>query len=388
MKQLLLWITFGTAGFTLTACGGISDDSRVGAGTQALRSDPRLDQFQAHPPHHVHGNATTSPTGLSPAQIRPAYNLPSSGGTGTIAIIDAYDDPTAENDLKVFSAEYGLPGCTAASGCFEKYQMSNPMRSDGGWALEISLDVQWAHAIAPGAKILLVEAASSNGTDLLAAVDYARARPDVVAISMSWGGSEFSSEVSYDNRFVSDYGASFFASSGDSGTGASWPAVAPNVTAVGGTTLSFNADGTLAGETAWSGSGGGISAYEPMPSYQTALGVPGTMRAIPDVSYDADPASGFSVYDSTRYQGQKGWFRVGGTSAGAPQWAAIQSLGLTSTNPNFYADAAQNWSAYFRDIVSGSNGSCGSVCTASAGYDTVTGLGSPVTTNFAGSGIL
>lgn len=386
MKQLLL-VTFGTAGLSLAACGG-SSDSGIGTGTQALRSDPKLDQFQAHPPHHVHGSATTSPTGLSPAQIRPVYNLPSSGGTGTIAIIDAYDDPTAENDLNVFSAEYGLPSCTTANGCFEKHQMSRKMRSDGGWALEISLDVQWAHAIAPGAKILLVEGASSNGTDLLAAVDYARARPDVVAISMSWGGSEFASEATYDDRFISDYGASFFASSGDSGTGASWPAVAPNVTAVGGTTLAFNADGTLAGETAWSGSGGGISAYEPMPSYQSALGVPGTMRAIPDVSYDADPASGFSVYDSTRYQGQKGWFRIGGTSAGAPQWAAIQSLGLSSTNPSFYADAAQSWSAYFRDIVSGSNGSCGIVCTASAGYDTVTGLGSPVTTNFAGSGML
>lgn len=152
--------------------------------------------------------------------------------------------------------------------------------------------------------------------------------------------------------------------------------------AVGGTTLSFNADGTLAGETAWSGSGGGISAYEAMPAYQTPF-IAGTMRAIPDVSYDGDPASGFSVYDSTRYQGQKGWFTVGGTSAGAPQWAAIQSLGLTSTNPNFYAGAAQNYSAYFRDAVSGSNGSCGTVCTASVGYDTVTGLGSPLTTNFA-----
>ncbi|HSD12386.1 MAG TPA: S53 family peptidase [Patescibacteria group bacterium] len=371
-------------GLAAASCGAPEDETAgVGQSTSALSADPRLDEFQASPPHHVRGNATAAPTGLSPAGIRAVYGLPSSGGIGTIAIVDAYDDPTAESDLGVFSSQFGLPACTTANGCFEKHPMANRLKSDPGWALEISLDVQWAHAIAPGARILLVEAKSASGTDLLAAVDYARNRADVVAVSMSWGGAEFSSEAASDSRFTSPYGAAFFASSGDNGTGPSWPASSPNVIAVGGTTLTFNPDGSLASETAWSGSGGGISLYEPLPAYQAAYGLAYSGRAIPDVSYDADPASGFSVYDSTRYQGQRGWFRVGGTSAGAPQWAAIQALSLTCSDPNFYQDAAgPSASSYFRDITSGTNGSCGANCTAAAGYDLVTGLGSPVATTF------
>lgn len=371
-------------GLAAVSCGAPGDEATdVGQTSSALNADPRLDEFQARPPHHVRGNATAAPTGLSPAGIRAVYGLPSSGGAGTIAIIDAYDDPTAESDLAVFSSQFGLPACTTANGCFEKHPMGSRIKSDPGWALEISLDVQWAHAIAPNARILLVEAKSASGTDLLAAVDYARNRADVVAVSMSWGGAEFASEAASDSRFTSAYGAAFFASSGDNGTGPSWPASSPNVIAVGGTTLAFNPDGSLASETAWSGSGGGISLYEPLPAYQAAYGLAYSGRAIPDVSYDADPASGFSVYDSTRYQGQKGWFRVGGTSAGAPQWAAIQALGLTCANANFYQDASGlTPSAYFRDVTSGTNGSCGADCSAAAGYDPVTGLGSPVTTTF------
>jgi hypothetical protein len=258
--------------------------------------------------------------------------------------------------------------------------MAPNIRTDGGWALEISLDVQWAHAIAPNAKILLVEARSASLTNLLAAVDYARNRSDVVAVSMSWGASEFSTESSYDSYFTSSYGTTFFASSGDSGAGVLWPAASPNVIGVGGTTLTFNLDGSLALENAWSGSGGGLSAYETEPSYQVSYNVPGAndQRAVPDVSYDADPNSGFSVYDNTPYQGQTGWWQVGGTSAGAPQWAAIQSIGLSASNNNFYQDAKSvNYSSYFRDITSGSNG-----YPATTGYDLVTGLGSSLTTNY------
>jgi subtilase family serine protease len=259
--------------------------------------------------------------------------------------------------------------------------MSSGIPTDGGWALEISLDVQWAHAVAPDAKILLVEATSNSGTNLLAAVNYARSRSDVVAISMSWGGSEFSGESSYDSYFTSSYGATFFASSGDYGAGVLWPAVSANVIGVGGTTLTFKADGSVASETGWSGSGGGISAYVTEPGYQATYGVPGAngKRAVPDVSYDADPNSGVSVYDSTSYYGSVGWWQVGGTSAGAPQWAAIQSLGLSANNNNFYQDAkSASYSSYFRDITSGSNG-----YPAKTGYDLVTGLGSPFTTNYA-----
>jgi subtilase family serine protease len=260
--------------------------------------------------------------------------------------------------------------------------MSKKIPPNSGWALEAALDTQWAHAIAPNAKILLIEAKSASLTDLLAAVDYARSRSDVVAISMSWGGNEFSGESNYDYHFTSIYGATWFASSGDSGNGVSWPAVSSKVIAVGGTKLTFNLDGSLLSETAWSGSGGGLSLYEPEPSYQVLYNVPNAngKRAVPDVSYNADPNSGVSVYDSTLIQGQRGWFQIGGTSAGAPQWAAIKSLGLSASNDKFYTDATTAYPSYFRDITSGTNGACVLYCTAATGYDYVTGLGSPLTT--------
>jgi subtilase family serine protease len=341
--------------------------------SRSMTSAQPINALAAHTTFHIHRAATQAPTGLSPTQIRAAYNLPSMGGTGTIAIVDAYDDPTVLSDLNTFSSQFGLPAAN-----FEKHMMASTIRTDGGWALEISLDVQWAHAIAPNAKILLVEARSNSLTDLLAAVNYARNRPDVVAISMSWGANEFSSESYYDSYFTSNYGATFFASSGDNGKGVIWPSASPNVVAVGGTTLTFSAG--LVTETAWSGSGGGVSKYEAEPSYQTTYGISGTngKRAVPDVCYDADPYSGVSVYDSTPYSGATGWWQVGGTSAGAPQWAAIQSLGLSASNNNFYQDASASYASYFRDITSGSNGYA-----AAMGYDLVTGLGSPLTTDYA-----
>lgn len=352
-----------------------------------------LDGFEAHPPIHVRGEGGPSShggtfistlSGLSPTTIKGAYNLPSGGGSGTIAIVDAYDDPNIENDLNVFSAQYGLPQCTTANGCFRKVLMAPKIRSNSGWALEESLDTQWAHAIAPSSTILLVIAKSASGNDLLAAVDYARKQAGVVAVSMSWGGGEFSGESSYDSHFTSTSGITFFASSGDSGSGVQWPAVSSNVVGVGGTTLSFS--NSQVSETAWSGSGGGLSKYESEPGYQATYGVPANgFRAVPDVSYDADPNSGVSVYDSFGYQGIKGWFVVGGTSAGAPQWAAIRALGGASVlNSQFYADASNStvYAADFRDITSGSNGNCGFYCTTQAAYDYVTGLGSPLTVVF------
>jgi subtilase family serine protease len=252
--------------------------------------------------------------------------------------------------------------------------MTSTVRGNTNWGLEIALDVQWAHAIAPNAKILLVEARSNSISDLLSAVNYAKGRSDVVAISMSWGSSEFSSESSYDTYLTSSYGAAFFASSGDNGAGTCWPSVSSKVISVGGTTLSF-ANGAVSSETAWSGSGGGVSTYISKPTYQS--GVSYSKRAIPDVSYNADPNSGFAVYDSYGY----GWVVVGGTSAGAPQWAAIYSLGLTATATNIYNAYGQAglYGADFRDVISGSNG-----YSAGVGYDLATGVGSPLTTDFSG----
>jgi parallel beta-helix repeat protein len=363
----MLTVTFNVSSAKVTVC----------AGSTSLTS--AIDDWSAHPMFVTFGSATTDPAGLSPAQIRVAYNLPSTGGHRTIAIVDAYDDPTVLNDLSVFSSQFALPPLNSTN--FEKHKMTLGIGTDSGWALEISLDVQWAHAVAPDAKILLVEARDSSRSNLLAAVDYARNRPDVVAISMSWGGSEFSGESSYDSHFTSSYGAYFYASSGDHGENVSWPACSPNVVGVGGTTLTFAGDGSVASETAWSGSGGGVSEYEIEPNYQLLYGVPSANghRSVPDVSYDADPNSGVAVYDSTPYSGRSGWWQVGGTSAGAPQWAAIQSIGLTASNDNFYPVASSSYyHSYFRDITSGTNGNY----SAMSRYDHVTGLGSPLAINY------
>ncbi len=337
----------------------------------------RFKDFRGRPPIHVFGNATFSPQGLSPSQIKAVYGLPATGGHGTIAIIGAYENPTVEKDLNVFSAQFSLSPCTSKNGCFEKHKMDANVKADSGWSLETSLDTQWSHAIAPNAKILLVEAKTPSGKNLLDAVDYARKRADVVAISMSWGGPEFEEEVSLDDHFPNSSGITFFASSGDNGAGASWPAASANVVAVGGTTINFLKN-KFSSEKAWNGSGGGVSAYEPEPSYQTSYDIPRAhgKRAIPDVSYDADPKSGFSVYRGK-------WYVLGGTSAGAPQWAAIKSLGLSATNEKFYRDkAGENHTSFFRDITSGANGVCVYYCEARKHYDYVTGLGSPLTVKF------
>jgi subtilase family serine protease len=322
----------------------------------------------------VFPNASTNPTGLSPATIKSVYNFPTSQSAGagaTIAIVDAYDDPSIESDLGVFSSQYGLPACTTANGCFKKVNQKGGTsfpKSNAGWALEISLDVEWAHAIAPGAKILLVEASSNSFANLMAAEDYARTNAKYV--SNSWGGSEFSGEASYDSHFAQS-GVSFFVSSGDAGTPAEYPSASPNVISVGGTTINFSG-ANFSSETGWSGSGGGCSAYETATSAQAGYSTFGQVacgnsRGTPDVSLDADPNSGVSVYDSVRYQGQKGWFTVGGTSASAPMWAARSADAGTVINAAYVYGS----NITYRDIVSGNNGlSCLS------GYDLVTGLGS------------
>jgi subtilase family serine protease len=325
----------------------------------------------AHTYLHVRPFASTSPTGLSPGTIKSAYGFSTSTGAGagkTIAIVDAYDLPTAANDLNVFSQQFGLPLCNTTNPCFEKVNQTGGTaypRKDAGWGLEIALDIEWAHAIAPGAKILLVEASSNSFANLLAAEDYAKANAGYV--SNSWGASEFSGETSYDSHFLSST-ASIFVSSGDAGTPAEYPSASVNVISVGGTTLHFSG-GNFSSETGWSGSGGGCSVYEAKPSAQSTGSVNcGTKRATPDISLDADPASGVSVYDSTRYLGQLGWWTVGGTSASSPMIAAHASvLGYTGNLAGIYALSTST----IRDITSGNNGA-----SCLVGYDLVTGRGS------------
>ncbi len=338
----------------------------------------------AHPPIRVRDGATaTYQTGYKPSQIRHAYGLDQLSGTGKgqlIAIVDAYGSPTIQKDLAAFSSQFGLP----AANLTIAYPQGKPNRTDAGWALETALDVEWAHALAPEANLLLVVSKTNSFANLLSAVDYATSQGAHV-VSMSWGGSEFSSEASYESHFNRS-GVVFTAAAGDNGSGVLWPAVSPYVVAVGGTTLPLDSSGNLTGaETAWSGSGGGISTYESEPAYQTAYGIASNNhRGVPDVSFDANPNTGAAVYNSTKYYGQRGWFVVGGTSFGAPAWAATIALAnqgrtapLSDGHTALYqAATGSSYPANYRDVASGSNGNA-----AGTGYDFVTGLGSPLAGN-------
>ena len=258
----------------------------------------------------------------TPTQIQQAYgfnqiNFGSVHGDGTgqtIAIVDAYDDPNIQADLNAFSAQFGLPSTTVTRVSQNGSTSLPSSDSSGGWELEESLDVEWAHAIAPGAKILLVEAASASDSDLLPAVSYAGSHANVV--SLSWGGGEFSGETSYDGYF-NHSGVAFVASSGDNGAPISWPAASSNVLAVGGTSLNLGSGNSYGSEAGWSGSGGGPSAYVSQPAYQRGVVTQTSMRANPDVSYDGSPSTGFAVYDSFNYSGASyGWMQIGGTQRG------------------------------------------------------------------------
>jgi subtilase family serine protease len=307
------------------------------------------------------------------------------GSGQTIAVVDAYDDPNAEADLATFTAQFGLPVCTTANGCFELVYGggTEPPADTTGWSNEIAIDTQWAHAMAPAARIMLVEAQSNSLRDLLAAVG-AAVQHGATVVSMSWISSEGPSELQADAHF-NVTGVTFVAASGDTGHGVGYPAASPFVVAVGGTDLTVNANGSWASETAWSESGGGVSQFESEPSYQTGVQTTG-MRGVPDVAYDGDPSTGVPSYNSNVCAGcLTGWTQWGGTSIGAPQWAALFAIAnslrvkagkTTLTQPQvvLYPIAETG----YHDIVSGSNGNCGAQCQAGPGYDFVTGLGSPI----------
>jgi subtilase family serine protease len=346
----------------------------------------------------IHAAAGSSPAGpptsaLAPAQVRHAYafdQVSNQGAGQTIGIVDAYDDPNAEADLGAFDAQFKLPACTSSNSCFEKiYSKGTKPAANANWSVEIALDVEWAHAIAPQAKIVLVEAPSNSLGDLLTGVDVA-VRNGASVVAMSWTTGEFSGETSSDTHFVSN-GVTFVAASGDSGTGTAYPAVSPDVIGVGGTTLTLAANGSYQGETAWSGSGGGLSKMEREPAFQSQFGIPDDLRGYrgnPDVSYNANPGTGYAIYDSVGLNGYSGWFQVGGTSAGTPQWAALIAIAnsiraaarksnLTSTDTPLYSLAKTAPATDFHAVTQGTNGTCGALCTASAGYDYVTGVGTP-----------
>ncbi|HEX3789823.1 MAG TPA: PQQ-binding-like beta-propeller repeat protein [Pseudonocardiaceae bacterium] len=334
----------------------------------------------------------SAPSGYDPATLRAYLGLHGTGAGQTVAVVDAPGNPNIVNDVNEFSTRFGLPTVCAqpgSSGCFH-FTVNAPdgtAATDPSWGLETSMDIEWVHAVAPQATVVLVEAADGTFASLFHSVNVAaQLRP--ATISMSWGlPEEFTDETYYDH-FCQLSGALCVVASGDYGHPGSYPADNPAVLGIGGTTLQLTGSGSVSSETAWASSGGGRSYVEPTPGYQQDVLTGG--RGTPDVSFDADPATGVAVYDTTPYNGQTGWFQVGGTSLGAPSWAAIiasadQLRATAHQGPLTAANDAAQRAVYasagqLGDIVSGpSNGFCPDICTAGPGYDFVTGLGSPRT---------
>ncbi len=354
-------------------------------------------------------NVTNSMGGFNwcPNALRIAYDmdniLSANGGAGmTVAIVDAFHYPNAEADLAFFNNEMGLPACTKANGCFINLDQNGNdatntrCASNTGWELETMLDIEWAHVMAPNAKIMLVEGCTNSFDDLLAAVHTAIAKgADVV--SNSYGAGEFSGESSMDSDYVQPVPI-LFSSGDDAAAGKSYPCASSNITCIGGTRLMpvSGTDFRRGTETGWTDSGGGCAlAEEPVPSWQTSNGVNvcGATRNMPDISADADPDTGVIVYDS----GNGGHFRVGGTSLSCPLMAGLFADLNTarttvvpallrkpklagSASPNYvniglylkYAghNTGNPYVFYYFDVIGGNNG-----YNAVAGYDLVTGLG-------------
>ena len=365
--------------------------------------------------------------GLRPADLHSAYSLPEAAPTQqTVGIVDAYDDPNIEADLATYDREFGLPECTSAAGCFEKINQagqSAPLPpADGEWALEISLDVEIAHATCQNCRILLVEASSNSDAALEAAENRAVAA-GATEISNSWGSRE---PVS-DSAAFNHPGVVITAAAGDNGYlgwdgwepsergFVNYPASSPHVVAVGGTSLQLGEHGAWKSESAWNdgdgAAGGGCSPDYPAPSWQTSLANwaavgCGDMRAVSDVAAVADPYTGVAIYDSTPWYGYVfGWVTVGGTSLSSPLVAASFALAGGNHSPTgypaqtLYESALENPGA-LHDVTVGSNGECNraptaeglsgctpqesaascsgqSVCLAGPGYDGPSGVGSP-----------
>jgi len=369
----------------------------------------------AHPVKGAPNLTTTSPVGgFYPGDLQRAYGLTSAGppsaSAPTIAIVDAYDDPNAAADLSAYRSYMNgasdpntkLPGISipplcasgqvssASNPCvvFTKYDQngnSNYPRADKGWASEISLDMDMASAVCPNCNIDLVEASSNSNANLQTAVETAKKLANVVVVTNSYGGSESSGESSYDSAYTNTSSTAITASSGDSGYGVEYPAASPNLTAVGGTSLTYNADGSWT-RSAWSGAGAGCSAYESQPYWQNLFSKPSvcSMRQVSDIAAVADPNTGVAVYDSYGpVYGISGWMVFGGTSVSAQIIGGI--YGLAAFNGNEQPSPSgiyNNYSGNVLPVAAGSDGSCGStyLCDATQsfnGYNGPTGLGVP-----------
>jgi len=344
---------------------------------------------------------------ITPQQMQTAYGITNSSGsplilfngvkgdgTGqTVAIVDAFNDPTILQDSNAFNSFYNLPQFNKTGGptltvLGEDGSTTLPTGTDAGWGVEESLDVQWIHAIAPQANIILYEANSANGNDMYATELSAAANPAVTVVSNSWGAGEYNTETQDEASFfltpVKHQGITFLASTGDAGTPAGFPSFSRDVVAVGGTSLTINTSGVYQSESAWIGTGGGISQFESLPPFQSGLnginGASTTFRNVPDVAADADPNTGVLVFDSTLTGGNA---QFGGTSLACPLWAGMIAIadqgralaglgslnGETQTLPMLYTLPSTD----FNDVTTGSNGTY----SAGVGYDLVTGIGTP-----------
>ncbi|MDO8418101.1 MAG: S53 family peptidase [Agitococcus sp.] len=383
--------------------------------------------------------ATTAPVVVyTPAQIRAAYLMPglptvaaiskgltptvaaSLGAGQTIYIINAYDNPNALTDLNTFSQKFGLPGCSfmplavstalplakanPANGCTFSVAYSTATGGklatmapayNAGWAGEIALDVQWAHATAPLARIVLVEATGAQVGSLGSAIQLANSMGSGT-VSMSFGALEGPWTAGVESLFQAA-GMTYLAATGDSGSQVNWPAVSSKVLAVGGTTLTYSGSGARS-EVAWANTGGGVSAYTPIPSYQSVLSMASVlktpfiskMRGVADVAFNADPRTGQYVVITAPGAKVANWFSYGGTSVSAPQWAGLVAViqasravlnkaALPSLHTALYLNTASvpgSYAGAFADVQSGTNGTC-STCKAVVGYDLLTGLGTP-----------
>ncbi|MET7478486.1 putative Ig domain-containing protein [Streptomyces sp. NPDC005648] len=336
--------------------------------------------------------ADDTPFGYGPADLQDAYRLPSAtAGTGrTVAVVDAYDNPNAADDLSAYRAQYGLPPCTESTGCFTKVDQRGgddlPVPDDD-WAMEIALDLDMVSAGCPNCRILLVEADSNSVEDLGAAVNTAVAK-GAGYVSNSYGADEDAGELAYDTAYFDHPGVVVTAAAGDGDYGTEYPAASPYVTAVGGTTLLKDSSARGWSETVWGdflnwfgGTGSGCSAQEPKPSWQTDPDCP--RRMLNDVSAVADPDNGVAIYDSFQDGSFGNWFVVGGTSAASPLVAAAYALAGPPRPGSLPASYPYAHPGALNDVTSGENGFCDTetesvyFCTAGEGYDGPTGLGSP-----------
>ncbi|HEY0955618.1 MAG TPA: putative Ig domain-containing protein [Roseateles sp.] len=361
---------------------------------------------------------TTTVTTYTPAQVRAAYGLPALtasaaqlGAGQTLYIVNAKHDPNIAAELAAFNSKFGLPSCSmrtlaanatlplaaaSASACELVIAYSTAAGAltatapayDSGWATEIALDVQWAHAIAPLARIVLIEAPDASVGSLSNAVALAN-RMGAGVVSMSFGAAEGSWTTGYDNVF-STAGMTYLAATGDDGTQVLWPSVSSKVLAVGGTTLTYSGSGTTRSETTWSGTGGGTSAYVALPSYQSGSIGGYARRAVADVAFNADPNSGQYVALIAPGTTTPRWISAGGTSLATPQWAGLVAVANAMRAAAAKAPLGQvhaalyqgigvvptTYAAAFKDVTTGSHGSC-ATCAAVTGYDTPTGWGTP-----------